>query len=417
MEHPRTLPRALEPALAQALAVFPVVVVVGPRQVGKSTLVRESSAGEGRLYLTLDELDLLAEARAQPERLLGRGPRVTIDEVQRAPELLLSMKREVDRRRQPGRFLVTGSADVRALRGVADHLPGRAVYLHLEPMSAAELRGKPGSSGWGALLESRSASAAHASMAGRKRNTVDLVDLVVRGGLPPAALLADDAARELWFDGYVRAWLERGLADLAGVADLPDLRRLMRSAAARLGGLLNQAEVARDVGLPRTTAHRHLALLQVGLLLDLLPAYARNRSLRVIKAPKTYWRDVGLAAHLLGLHGRGHIREDKAWGSLLENLILANLRTWCSGRTRLAELFYWRTAAGREVDLVVETDEQVVPVEIKSSPRVTSADLGGIESFLDAHRKLAPFGVVLHTGTAVETPSPRIVAVPVSTVL
>lgn len=416
VEHLHVLTRTLEPTLRRALSVFPVVVVVGPRQVGKSTLARESTAAKGRLYLTLDEFELLGEARTHPERLLGRAPLVTIDEVQRAPELLLAMKREVDRQRKPGRFLVTGSADVRAMKGVADHLPGRAVYLHLEPLSVAELRGEPAGSGWSALVGATSASAARDHIADREPAATDLVDQVLRGGLPTAALLDDDDDRRLWFDGYVRAWLERGPADLGGVADLPVLRRLMLATAARLGGLMNQAEVGRDVGLARTTAHRHLSLLSMGLLLDLLPAYAQSRSVRVIKSPKVYWRDVGLAAYLVGARARRTLREERYWGALLENLVLSNLRAWASASKEPVDVHYWRTASGREVDFVVETEGRLVPMEVKSGRRVVQSDLAHMEEFLSIHRKRAKFGVVLYDGPTVETPAENIVAVPIARV-
>lgn len=417
MEHLHTLPRAAEGALQRDLATFPVVVVVGPRQVGKSTLVRDSKLGRERLYLTLDELELLGEARSQPERLLGRAPRVTIDEVQRAPELLLAIKREVDRRRSPGRFLVTGSADVRAMKGVADHLPGRAVYLNLEPMSIAELAGTPGDTAWSDLFASKTADAAREVLAARRRRALDLEAQVLKGGLPPAALTEDDEVRRRWFESYVRAWLERGPAELGSVADLPDLRRLMQATAARLGGLLNQADVARDVGLPRTTAHRNLSLLSVGLLLDLLPAFARSRGRRVVKSPKVYWRDPGLAAHLLGVSARARLREERGWGALLENMVLSNLRAWASSDDRATEIHYWRTASGREVDFVVEREGRVFPIEVKSSRRVTQADIAHLEAFLEEHRKTASFGIVLHDGTETEMPAPNVIATPFGAVL
>lgn len=411
------LSRSLEPALRRAHQVFPVVVIVGPRQVGKSTLARDSALAKDRLYLSLDELDLLGEARQHPERLLGRAPRVTIDEVQRAPELLLAIKREVDHKREAGRFLVTGSADVRAMKGVADHLPGRAVYLHLEPLSIAELRGEPQGAGWDALLNARSAAGARTALAAREPVVVRLPDAILRGGFPTAAQLDDAEDRRPWFEGYVRAWLERGPADLGGAADLPDLRRLMLAAATRVGSLMNQADVARDVGLPRTTAHRHLSLLSVGLLLDLLPAYARSRRARVIKSPKLYWRDCGLAAHLVGARSADSLREERYWGALLENLVLSNLRAWASAAKEPVDISYWRTSNGREVDFVVESQGRSIPIEVKSTRRVTQSDIAHLEAFLDEHDKTSPFGFVLYDGKTIEMPSDRIVAVPLERVL
>lgn len=416
VEQLQTLPRALEPRLADALAVFPVVVVVGPRQCGKSTLVRDTRIATGREYYTLDDLDVLSEARSDPDRLLARAPRTTIDEVQRAPELLLAMKRAVDRNREPGRFLVTGSADVRSMSSVADHLPGRAVYLNLEPMTHAELAGRPAASGFDALLAAKSAEEARERMTADARRQLDVLDVALRGGLPPAARLDDEAARELWFDAYVRAWLERGLAELSAVADLPDMRRTMSAVVARLGGLLNQADVARDAGLPRTTCHRYLGLLSTGFLLDALPAYAVNRTVRTIKSPKVYWRDTGLATHLLRLRTRDELRGDRAFGAVLENVVLGHLRAWSAARRIPADLHHWRTAGGREVDFVVEDGGRTIPIEVKAGAKVTSGDIAGVEAFLAAHPK-SPFGIVLHGGDRVDTPGERVVAVPLSIAL
>jgi len=417
VRHLQIIPRSLVPALQQALDVFSVVVVVGPRQVGKTTLVQAPEIGADRLYLTLDDLDLLSEARRHPDRLLGRAARITLDEVQRAPEVLLAIKRHVDRERSPGQFIVTGSADVRAMKQVADHLPGRAVYLNLEPLSAAELRGEPEQVGLETLLAAASAVEARDALTPRGRRRSDVVDLMIRGGLPEPALLRDDDARVLWFAAYVRSWLDRGVGELSAISELADLKRLMTALAARTGGLLNQAAAGAEIGLPRTTAYRYTSVLSLGLLLDLLPAWSRSLRVRTVKTPKLYWRDVGLAAHLLGIRSRKALREHHGFGVLVENLILANLRAWASARRHTPELFFWRTAGGREVDFVVEVDGRFIPVEVKLARRPRAEDLRHLVAFLEEHRRIAPYGVLLHGGTTVETPAPNVVAVPLAAVL
>jgi hypothetical protein len=416
------LPRALAPAVARALEVFRVVVIVGPRQVGKTTLVQEPRLAAGRFYGTLDDLDLLAEARNAPDRLLGRAARITLDEVQRAPELLMAIKRSVDREPRRGAFLVTGSADLRAMKQVADHLPGRAVYLHLEPMSAGELRGEPEPVAMERLFKARDAKQARdviapdlVPAASRRRTILD--DAMVRGGLPEPAMLDDESARQLWFGSYVRSWLERGVSELSAISELADLRRLMQALAARTGRLLNQAEVASDVGLARTTGHRYVNVLALGLLLELLPAYSGSLRVTTIKAPKLYWRDVGLACHLLSIRGRGDLAEHPLRGALLENLLLANLRAWSSARSEPVTISFWRTTGGREVDFVLGVDDRVIPIEVKGTGITRTDDLRHLEPFLELHRRRAPFGVVLHEGTTVETPAPNVVALPLATVL
>ncbi len=417
MEHSSFLERTLAAAVRRALSVFPIVVIVGPRQVGKTVLVREPPIGDGRLYLSLDEIDLLGDARTAPDRFLDRGERVTVDEVQRAPDLLLAMKRAVDRRRVPGRFLVTGSADVRGLRDVADRLPGRAVYLDLEPLSAGERRGKPHDEGWDRLLLSPDARAVRDAVGRRAAMEEPLESLIRRGGLPDAALMEDDADRDLWFAAYVRSWLERTPAEISRIDEIPDLRRLMLAVGARLGGCLNQADAARDAALARTTAHRYVALLTLGRLVDLVPAYGRGLSVRVAAAPKAYFRDPGIAAHLVGPRPGTALRGHRSAGALLENLVLANLRAWASARTPAPEIYHWRTHAGREVDFVVEVEGRTVPVEVKWTSRPGPDDWRGIDAFLGAHPDAAPYGVVLHGGPDVETPDRRLVHVPLARLL
>ncbi len=419
MERSRDLPRALAPALRRALDVFAVVVIVGPRQVGKSTLVRDpaiampGAGAKERLYLTLDDLDLLHEAKTKPDRVLARAPRVTLDEVQRAPELLLAMKRVVDKDRRPGTFLVTGSADVRAMRQVADLLPGRAVYLNLEPMTAPELRGVADDDALETLLTAKNATDARDRFLARPKRSADLAGLVLRGGLPEPALLADADARDLWFAGYVRSWLERGVSDLAAITQLADLKRLMAHLAPMTGGVLNQAQAAVESGLPRTTAHRYLSVLALGLLVDLLPAYSSRSRVRTIKAPKLYWRDTGLLSHLLGLRKKtaldGHPQRD----ALFENLVLQNLRGFASARRTPPDLFCWRTAGGRDVSFVVEIDDRVIPITVV--PDAPAADdARHLEAFLDYEARRAPYGVLLHGGAVIETPAANVVSLPIA---
>jgi len=399
-----------------ALKVFGVVVICGPRQVGKSTLVQQPAITGERLYLTLDDPDLLGEARRRPDRLLERAARVTIDEVQRAPELLLAIKRAIDRERRAGRFLITGSADILAMKQVADHLAGRAIYLHLEPLTASERASSAGQPGLDHALSGKPATEVRETLSGLKERPIDLEDLVMGGGFPEPSLMPDQGHRNLWFAAYIRTWLERGVTDLARISETPDLARLMRIATARLGGLLNQAEIARDVGLPRTTVHRYLNLLTLAFLLDPLPAYGRNLGTRAIKSPKLYWRDVGLAAHLSGVRARSALREHASWGALIENLVLANLRGWASAQAEPPEIGYWRTAGGREVDFIVEFADRIVPIEVKSGRRVRQDDLRHLEVFLD-NSPDSPYGLVIHGGDTIETPTSRIISVPISVVL
>jgi uncharacterized protein len=398
-----TLPRLVESSLVERLRVMPAVVLSGARQTGKSTLASERVAG-ARRYATLDDLDVLDTARRDPEALLGGSDPLTLDEVQREPDLLAAVKRSIDRNRKPGRFLLTGSANLLLMRKVSESLAGRASYLTLWPMTRREQLGEGRAGRWEELLASRDDEWLDLLAAGDEEPE-DWKALARRGGFPtPAVHLTTARDRAIWFDGYVRTYLERDLQDLASISALPDFRRLMRAACLRLGQLVNQTEIGRDTALPQATVHRWLNLLETSYLLIRLPAHAVNRTKRLIKAPKLYWGDPGVALHLAEL--------DAPTGAHLENLVLNDLVAWRDARLERTEVAYWRTVSGEEVDLVVETGGRLLPIEIKSSSRPRLADARHLRSFRAEYGKKARPGLLLHTGNTLEWLAPDVLAAP-----
>ena len=258
-------PRLVEPSLGERLRVMPAVVVTGARQTGKSTLARDLTPGTRR-YLSLDDLDVVDTARRDPEAIVGGSTPVTIDEVQREPQLLLAVKRSIDRERQPGRFLLTGSANLLLMRQVSESLAGRASYLTLWPMTRREQRGLGVGGIWEQLLETPDEQWREL-VAAQPDEAEDWKSLARRGGLPtPALHLKTSRQQAIWFDGYVRTYMERDLRDLSSIAGLPDFRRLMRAACLRLGQTVNQTGLGRDVALPQSTVHRYLNLLETSHL-------------------------------------------------------------------------------------------------------------------------------------------------------
>jgi hypothetical protein len=398
-----TVPRLAASALRRAARVMPAVVVSGARQTGKSTLVGRIVNRPERLYLSLDDLDVLGQARAAADDLVARGPRLTLDEVQRAPALLLAVKRAIDADRRPGRFVLTGSANLLLMRQVSETLAGRASYLTLWPMTRREQLGLGACGIWEELLAAEDGAwrdVAAAQKVGRE----DWRSLARRGGYPvPALQLTSSEDRGLWFAGYTQTYLERDLQDLSAVANLPDLRRLMRAVCLRLGQLVNQAELGRDVALPQPTVHRWLNLLEASYQLVRLPAYAVNRTKRLIKTPKAYWADTGLALHLSG---------EEPGGPHLENLVLGDLLAWRDARTERAEVCYWRTAAGAEVDFVVEAGRSLVPIEVKATARPRVSDARHLADFRAEYRRRCRTALLLHTGDRVEWLAPGILAAP-----
>jgi uncharacterized protein len=399
----KTLPRLVGTALSERLRVMPAVVVTGARQTGKSTLAEQLVPGTRR-YATLDDLDVLDAAQRDPEVLVGGPGPVTLDEVQRAPELLRAVKRAIDRDRKSGRFLLTGSANLLLMRQVSESLAGRASYLTLWPMTRREQRGLGRCGLWDELHNTPEAEWRE-MLAGEKDGAEDWRMLARRGGFPTPALdLATAADRRIWFDGYVRTYLERDLQDLASIGTLPDFRRLMRAACLRMGQLVNQTELGRDVALPQPTVHRWLNLLETSYLLVRLPAYAVNRTKRLIKTPKIYWGDAGLAMHLA--------EAEEPDGAHLENLVLHDLLAWRDARVERAELGYWRTSIGEEVDFVIEAGGKLLPIEVKSTTRPRLADATHLRTFRTEYGKKARAGLLLHTGSTLEWLAPDVLAAP-----
>ncbi len=399
----RLLPRLVAPALRRRLRVMPAVVVTGARQTGKSTLAQDVALGPRR-YHSLDDLDVLDAARRDPDALLGGDEPVTLDEVQRAPDLLHAVKRAIDRSPRPGRFLLTGSANLLLMGRVSESLAGRASYLTLWPMTRREQRGLGRCGIWEELLGARDPDWLDL-VAAQPAEPDDWRALARRGGFPsPALHLAADEDRAIWFEGYERTYLERDLQALSSVSSLPDFRRLMRAACLRLGQLVNQTELGRDVALPQPTVRRYLNLVEAAYLLVRLPAYARNRTKRLIKTPKLYWGDTGVALHLAGGAEPG--------GAHLENIVLHDLVSWRDARIDRAELLYWRTAAGEEVDVVIEAGGRLLPVEVKATSRPRLRDAAHLRSFRAEYGETARAGLLLHAGETIDWIAPGVLAAP-----
>ena len=401
-----TYPRAAAGLLTRALRVSPVVVVMGARQTGKSTLVQSAPFGTDRVYLTLDDPGTHERARFAADDLVRSAPLLTLDEVQREPDLLLAVKRAVDgdRPRRPGRFILTGSANLLLMQRISESLAGRATYVNLWPFSRRERlgEGRPGmwsdflafpSNEWPDLIDANDAGLEDWRVA------------VGRSGYPtPALELTGDDDQALWFDGYVRTYLERDLQSLSVVDNLVDFRRLMRVASQRLGGLVNQAGIGRDLALPRTTAQRYLNLLETSFQTLRLPAYAVNRTKRLVKSPKLYWADPALALWLGGMA--------EPTGEHLENLILMDLLIWRDCQTPAPEILYWRTTTDREVDFVVESKDRLLAIEVKASATPRIRDIAGLRLFQAEYADRFAGGLLLHTGDVTQWLAEGILAVP-----
>ena len=400
------LPRAASGLLERALAASPVIVLMGARQTGKSTLVRSESFLADRLYLTLDDPETREHARMAAGDLVRSAPRLTLDEVQREPELLLAVKRAVDedRPRRNGRFVLTGSANLLLMHRVSETLAGRATYVNLWPLTRRERQGLGVPGIWTELL-SASVPKWPDLIEARPSIPADWRDEVRAGGYPtPAVELRSDDARSLWFDGYLRTYLERDLQAMATIANLVDFRRLMRAACLRLGALVNQTELGRDTRIPRVTVQRYLNLLETSFQLVRLEPYSVNRTKRLTKTPKLYWSDPGLARWLSG--------SGAASGAYLETLVLLDLLVWRDSQVPAPEVLYWRTTTDLEVDFVVETGGRLLAIEVKAAARPGYSDTRGLRAFREEYPEQFIGGLSLHGGAETRWMSDRILAVP-----
>ena len=368
------LPRELTPRLLRALQHLPVIVLSGLRQTGKSTLLQhEPELTQGRAYRTLDDFATLAAARANPEALLAED--AILDEVQRCPELLLSLKRRVDEQRRPGCFVLSGSANLALLSHVSETLAGRAAYFTLHPMTRREIQGQTGQPPF--LVEFIRSQAV-------PRGAVEPVSdrEVLMGGLPPVSLGPAAAAAE-WFRGYVQTYVERDVRQLAQITDLIAFRTLAQLAALRTGQVLVISTLARDAKLSAATAGRYLDLLEASFVIRRLPAFLKNRSSRLIKSPKLYVTDSGLAAHLAGVAKLEPGRDGLLRGALFETYITQNLSALLEAYMPDTQLSYWHEQGRHEVDLVIESGRQVFALEIKAATRWSESDLSGLRAFVD----------------------------------
>ena len=305
----RIKPRWFSSNIQAALRVLPVTVLTGARQTGKTTLTQ--ALEPARTYFTLDDVGILDQAERNPDSLLSARP-VILDEVQRAPQILLAVKRAVDTSRRAGDFILTGSANLLLMKQVAETLAGRAIYLDLPPFCPTEWQERKG-----ALSPLDRLFAADFDWREWPDEPGDWTRWLLRGGFPPALEINSDADRGLWFAAYVQTYLERDLRQLSAISSLPDFQRLMMLAAQRTGKLLNQADLARDAALSHPTAHRYLNLLETGCMITRLRPLATNPTAALVKAPKLLWTDCGLAAWLAGIRSSAEVTTRMDSGFLL----------------------------------------------------------------------------------------------------
>lgn len=400
-------PRFATDQVRTALADTPVVMVVGPRQCGKTTLVRDLLE-EDRTYLTLDDDTVLEAARSDPVGLVRGLDRVVIDEVQRHPDLLRAIKFSVDSDRRPGRFLLTGSANILALPQLSESLAGRVAIVELLPLSQLELMGQRP-----AFL--RSALAGEVLQTTAPRVGPELVEVVLTGGFPEMIRRTDGSRRRAWARDYVNTLVRRDVSDIAEVDRQRAMLRLFRLLAQHSGQLTNYSRLSGSVGLDDKTARRYVSILENLFVLQLVEPWFRNQLKRLVKTPKLHFLDSGLLAALLGLTPDRVESDRSVFGPVLESFVFAEVRRQSTWIEEQCTLSHYRDRDGFEVDIVVEdVTGDVVGIEVKASATVHRKDFKGMERLADTVGAPFRLGVVLYDGDQVLPFGDRMFAVPLS---
>lgn len=401
-------PRQAAPLLRESLADSPVVLVHGPRQCGKTTLAKMVGEPLGYTYISFDDDVTRAAADADPVGFVDDLPqRVILDEVQRLPALFTTLKHAVDRERTPGRFLLTGSANVLLLPKLSDSLAGRMSVLRLHPLAQCELAGQPGTF-LDLLFSAR-------FKAGRnQRLGLELAETIVAGGYPAALARSTSRRRTAWYRDYIEALVQRDVRDLSRIHSLDALPRLLAVAAAQTAQLFNASDLAAPFQLSRPTIADYVTLLEWVFLLERLPPWHSNRISRLIKTPKLHLGDTGLACALLGVDADALARDRSLLGHLLETFVFQELRRQESWSDMGAGFFHYRDRDGTEVDVVIEHGTRgLAGVEVKAAATVTERDFRGLSRLRDAVGKRFTAGVVLYDGEATLGFGDRLFAVPI----
>jgi hypothetical protein len=356
-------PRTLEPWFRQASRQFPVMLVTGARQVGKTTFLQHLRE-KSRAYVTLDDPLVWRLAKEDPALFMQRfPPPVLIDEIQYAPELLPYLKMEVDRDRKPGRFWLTGSQQFHLMRGISESLAGRVGIVQLLGLSRQEATGRARES---KPFLPRPKDVADRAASAKPLKLKPLFRAIWRGSFPEMAL-KDQTDRDLFYNSYVQTYLQRDIRDLARVGDELAFLRFLRAAAARSGRMLNMAELARDADVAPNTAKHWLSILRASGVVYLLEPYHTNVTKRLLKTPKLYFLDTGLCAYLTEWSSPETLEAGAASGAIFETWVVGELLKswWHAGRS--APFYFARDKDGREIDLLIVQDGKAYPIEIKKT--------------------------------------------------
>lgn len=407
--------------IKDSLKDFPVVLINGARQIGKSTLAWElKEKGIVDNYVTLDDLGMLESAQNDPDSFIKQfHGSLVIDEVQRAPDLLRAIKKNVDEDRRPGRFLLTGSANVLSYPGVTESLAGRMDIIKMEGLSFSEINlVKKTPSFIDDLFEFNDLAllAKKWNKTLLKKHTMgksNLLDCIFYGGYPEVILKKKLRFRDRWFSAYQAAYIERDVRNLSHLLDIVSFAKLYRLLGLNTGKLVNFTELGMEAKLDQRTVSRYLEMLELTFQLNILNPWFSNDRKKYIKTPKIYVNDSGQACYLSGISDPKHLAMHPALGSLFETWVWAEIRKLLSMSTGISSYFY-RTSLGHEVDFVLNKGTKFWGIECKWSESVDKEDFKGLINMLEAMEgKGEAYGLILYTGKNIAFFSKNLIAVPI----
>jgi len=406
------LERYTKESLLDALEDTPVILIHGSRQCGKTTLAKSVGEVMGYAYITFDDENQLGAAKADPVGFVKSLPEKTIlDEIQRVPELFLSIKESVDANRVPGRFILTGSANVLLLPQLSDSLAGRMEIIHLRPLAQCEITGqKPN------FLASLFSESLFSAVTNKKTASLgsSLADILVQGGYPAAIQRKAAKRRNAWYRDYITTILQRDIKDLANIRNVNLLPKLLSLAASQTGRLFNSSELASPFSVSRPTVREYLALLEQIFLIEELSPWHSNRISRLIKTPKLHLSDTGLASSLLGVNADELWKDKELLGQLLETFIYQELRKHASWHDEDLKFYHFRNKDKVEVDIIIEKSRLKAGIEVKAAATVKQSDFKGLIRLKDACKGDFAGGIVFYDGEQVLPFGDKLYAVPIS---
>ena len=417
----RNIRRAIE-------GVFSVAVISGARQVGKSTMIQNEF--QDFAYYTLDDYETVDLLRTDPEFIFKKSDRIVIDEVQKYPDILNTVKLAVDRDKNK-KVILSGSSNILLMKNVSETLAGRAAYFELLPMTYGEYKGIETPNNFLNLWKGEKANIEENAQCsdstnGNKNNTntntntnyngdgnciVDTEGLMLKGFMPANITRKSNEDVLMWMDAYIKTYLERDLRQLSQIESLIDFRKLMQVLALRTANILKQSEVAKDSGLSPATTYRYIKLLEVSNIIERVPSFFTNRVKRVIKSPKIFFIDVGLAVFLSGYYDKESLLKAREYGSFFETMVFLHLKSLCNTLTPQAKLYYFRTTSQKEVDFIIEHGNKILAIEVKAKESPKLRDVKNLVYFMDNHPETV-LGLVLHKGNEIKWLTSKILSVP-----